>query len=135
MRKLVRKHITISLLFLVPSQGFGQSPSAKPHFEVNSVRPRSASDFGPRTYCVGDRFVFGGRPLVDAVKWAYDLPINRIEGLPAWVSGSDTIYEIQAKASLKPDDATCSKAIVRSLLEERFEHVATLQPRGGISTS
>lgn len=108
----------------------GQSQPETPHFEVISVKPVTFSPV--RTGCTGDRFAFGGLPLTRLIQWAYDLPPTRIQGLPNWITDwvnkTDSMFEIEAKASAAVNEAQC-KAMVRSLLADRFRMVARVQER------
>ena len=93
-------------------------------FDIVSVKP--PPDHGQsyaRRGCTGDRFRFSGMALTWLIRWAYDLPPTRIQGLPDWITDwvnkNDSMYEIEAKAQGPVDDLQC-KAMVRSLLEDRF---------------
>ncbi len=118
---------------LAAAFALGQSPFEAPHFEVVSVKPPPpVGQAGARRGCTGDRFVFAGVPLAFLIRWAYDLPPTRIQGLPDWVTDyvnkTDTMYEIQAKASAAVNEGQC-KAMVQSLLADRFKMVARVGPR------
>jgi uncharacterized protein (TIGR03435 family) len=66
------------------------------------------------------------------IRWAYDLPPTRIQGLPDWVTDyvnkTDSMYEIEAKASGAVDEAQC-KALVQSLLADRFKMSSRLETK------
>jgi uncharacterized protein (TIGR03435 family) len=66
------------------------------------------------------------------IRWAFDLPPTRIQGLPSWVTDyinkTDTMYEIEATAAAAVSEAQC-KAMVQSLLADRFKMVSRLEPR------
>lgn len=107
-------------------------PSAS-RFEVVSVKPPPAvGQSFARLGCVGNRFVFSGIPLTRLLQWAYDLPSTRIVGLPIWivdwVNKTDSMYEIDARATSVPSDSVC-KAMVQSVLTDRFKMVARLESR------
>jgi uncharacterized protein (TIGR03435 family) len=126
-----QQKFSIWISFLLASFAFGQTQQMPLSFEVASVKP-PATLSPARIGCVGNRFAFGGLPFMRLVQWAYGLPPTRIQGLPDWVTDwvnkPDSMYEIEAKASSTVSDAQC-KAMVQTLLADRFKLVARLEPR------
>jgi uncharacterized protein (TIGR03435 family) len=126
-----RLEILVCSSALLVSFEFGQTQETASNFEVSSVKPPARLSPG-RIGCTGDRFAFGGFPLTRLIQWAYGLPPTRIQGLPVWVTdivnNNDSAYEIEAKASAAVNEAQC-KAMVKSLLADRFKMVASVQER------
>jgi len=122
--------VCVSALFVCVA--FGQTPPTTSHFEVSSVKPTLGFSVG-RIGCTGNRFAFGGGcPLTRLIQWAYNLPPTRIHGLPTWVTDwvnkTDSMFEIEAKSSEAVNEEQC-KAMVQSLLVDRFKMVASIQER------
>jgi uncharacterized protein (TIGR03435 family) len=122
-----------ALAVLAACAALGQSPSETPHFDVISVKPPPAvGQSVGRRGCTGDRFAFAGQALIWLIRWAYDLPPTRIQGLPDWVTDwvnkTDSMYEIEAKASESVNEAQC-KEMVQSLLADRFNMSSRLEER------
>jgi uncharacterized protein (TIGR03435 family) len=112
---------------------FGQAQPEPLRFDVISVKPPPVGRWpGARHGCTGDRFSFAGLPLTSLFRWAYNLPPTRMVGLPDWVTDwvnkTDSMYEIEAKASTVVDEMQC-KAMVQSLLADRFKMVGRVEPR------
>ncbi len=116
---------------LLAFSALGQTGPELPRFDVVSVRPPNGFAIS-RIGCNGDRFVFSGIALTWLIRWAYDLPASRIQGLPNWVTDwvnkPDSMFQIEAKASEPVNKEQC-KAMVRSLLADRFKMSAHLEPK------
>lgn len=94
------------------------SPTAA--FEVASVKPTPKDrQYVFKRSCEGDRFVTAGMPLALVIRWSYELPANRIIGLPDWTSDRESAYDIEGRASAPISEPQC-REMVRSLLMNRF---------------
>jgi uncharacterized protein (TIGR03435 family) len=131
-----------ALLLLVSSNWLlaqAPAPPAPPAFEVASVKlhpnqlrggPRSLSDFTLATVRLlpGGRIESSGHTLRNLIAWAYD-----INGLYQRIEGDDdlllTELVIEAKAGTPTLTAADARAMLRTLLEERFQLRWRLQPR------
>lgn len=98
---------------------FAQSPTARPAFEVASVKPGT----GPDSYSIiqatpGGRFTAQNLPLKYLIGVAYEVKGPQIQGGPGWIEM--TRFDISAKAEGSP---TLPEMLpmLRSLLEERFK--------------
>lgn len=97
----------------------------EPRFDVASIKtnlsevPLGGGSGGGAIGRRGQRFVAVNAPLRDIIRHAFDLePFQRIEGGPAWLT---TRYDINATIPDSPTSADLSRAMLRSLLAERFK--------------
>jgi uncharacterized protein (TIGR03435 family) len=112
---------------------FGQTRPEALHFEVVSVKPPPTGRWSAgRLGCTGDRFAFSGMPLTRLIQWGYDLPPSRIQRLPDWITDwvnkTESMYEVEAKASSAVSEAQC-KAMVRTVLADRFQMVSRVESK------
>ena len=102
-------------------------PSARPAFEVASIKPARPDEKGG-----GYRFEPGGRMVVShfslgelmLVGW-HILPFRIVAG-PAWLYSEP--YDIEAKAAGNPDNSQ-SRIMLQSLLTERFHLIVHRETR------
>jgi uncharacterized protein (TIGR03435 family) len=116
---------TASLVVLAQS-------SAKPSFEVASVRPNNGDSRGSSTSTQpGGRFIATNVPLMLLVRHAFDLQPSQLVGLPDWASSER--FDIAAKAEQEfprsSEKPSLSQLMVQSLLEERFKLVSHRETR------
>jgi uncharacterized protein (TIGR03435 family) len=100
-------------------------PSAKPEFEVASIRVISPQGGPTQLGCKGTRFL-ANPPLYVILQWAFDVGQFQLEGLPDWTSRER--YEIQASTSSPLGEKDC-KRMVQGLFEDRFQLRVTRSPR------
>jgi uncharacterized protein (TIGR03435 family) len=108
----------------------GPGPAtAKPEFEVASVKPSNSGRLGPLAGGPGTedptRIAVVGITLARLIYIAYDVPFDQISG-PAWLQ--QEFYDIAAKV---PPDATKDqvKLMWQSLLADRFGLVLHREPK------
>lgn len=107
----------LSLLACCPL--FAQTPA----FEVASVKPTPPANRGRMVLdnCRPDgSFAVAGAPLLWTIRYAFELRDYQVAGTPAWASGFDTTYDIEARSAAPAGNAEC-RAMLRSLLAERFQ--------------
>jgi uncharacterized protein (TIGR03435 family) len=135
----VVKHLLVFLICVLTSTLAGQQPAPVPAFEVASVKLDPKQDRGgPRKFdeitmppvqvLPGGRVESYGWTLSYLIGWAYGLAIyQKIEGTTADVLETEVIISAKAAApSLTSDEA---KAMMRTLLEQRFQMRWRLRPR------
>jgi uncharacterized protein (TIGR03435 family) len=126
-------HCRLGILYaacaLTTLAGLAQTQDAPVGFEVVSIKPpgKPGTVYFQRG-CTGSRFVYAGSTLARLVLWVYDLPLNRIQGLPTWTTESDAEYQIEAKAPLALSESQC-KSAVQALLADRFRMAAHLDQK------
>jgi uncharacterized protein (TIGR03435 family) len=103
-----------------------------PTFEVASVKPNRSGFRTPGVF----RFQPDGSlrvvnmPLRDIIRAAYRLQGDQMDRWPGWLSSE--YFDIQAKASGSPGEDT-RRAMLRSVLQSRFQLIAHLQTHRGPS--
>jgi uncharacterized protein (TIGR03435 family) len=115
---------TICLLALATPATLAMQPSVA--FDVASVKaspPPRPNPLGlptaPSMEFVPGGFAASQATLRDLIRRAYDLPDVRVSGGPDWIAVDR--FEIAAKAELGgPDDVAAGRAMLRSLLADRF---------------
>lgn len=115
------------LAVLLCGSAFGQTPAAKPAFEVASIKPGLAGNITPAQLEAGRvhieidnaRVDMGSIALQALIELAYRIPQDRITG-PGWMG--EQRFDILAKL---PGGATKEQApeMLQTLLEERFKLV------------
>jgi uncharacterized protein (TIGR03435 family) len=109
----------------------GQTPAAKPAFEVASIRPGLSGNLNPSQFqsavqagtfhqLIDDsRIDLGSVPLLNLILMAYRVPQDRITG-PSWIMEPTQRFDVQAKL---PAGATKAQVpeMLQTLLEERFK--------------
>ena len=126
-------HGTLVALVVMCGASAVVAQQAKPQFEVASVRRQSepikaenvASGMIPRAL-PGGRFSVTHVTVESLLAFAYDVRPYRIMGGPDWVR--QDLFAVNAKAE---NDASADeiKLMLRSLLGERFNLVAHMEPR------
>lgn len=87
-------------------------------FVVASVKPSDVSARGSSIRWLPEgRFVAVNFPVASLISFAFEMPIYRIDGLPAW---QDERFDIAAQAEREPTSAERS-ALLRALMKERFQ--------------
>ena len=123
---MLTRHVTAAtLLILFAVSVSGQTRIA---FEVTSVRVntsgerRASMQFSP-----GGDFTAVNQPVRVLLNSAYQIPLFRVEGMPAWFTTER--FDVSAKApaglSMEPLGAVRGQ-LLRSLLEDRFNLKARL---------
>jgi hypothetical protein len=139
------RRLFLAVLVLVAPSTLLTAQSAPAAFEVASVkRSPTQSRGGPRRLneitLAGIRVLPGGRvesyghTLRNLIAWVYDVnaTFQTIEGgTPALM---ETEFEISAKAAAPSLTTAEAKAMVRTLLEERFQLRWRWQPRASTAT-
>ena len=106
-----------AFIFLQSFVGFAQT--SRLEFEVATIKESNGSATETKfNKCAGGRLLATNFPVLYAIEWAYD--VVQPFSLPAWASDGGTHYDMQAKAD-RLISATECKAMLRSLLEERFK--------------
>jgi uncharacterized protein (TIGR03435 family) len=106
--------------------------SAKPSFEVASVKPNKSGDRGMSSAeQAGGRFIATNNTLAILVRNAFNLQESQVVGLPDW--GASERFDIVAKAEQEfPKTAErprLAQLMLQSLLEERFKLVSHRETR------
>jgi uncharacterized protein (TIGR03435 family) len=123
---MIRSIAAASLTILMSPATFAQSVTARPAFEVTSVKPTPPERQNTlRTeHCPGGgRFVVGGTPVMWSLTYAYRLKDDQISGAPAWLDAFDSAYDIDGKPAGPVNDRQC-RLMVQSLFAERFKLAA-----------
>ena len=100
---------------------------AQDAFEVASVKVRTGErslNFPPQA---PDRFIRVDTTLQDLVLYAYDLRQFQFDGGPAWMRSSR--FDVSAKAAGAPSTTMQMRAMVKRLLQERFNLKAHIEKR------
>jgi uncharacterized protein (TIGR03435 family) len=128
------RYLVCAAMALICANLRAQTPPAKPHFEVASVKPAANDETGGRSMPMMREMMRNGRQpgmipmtdpgrirlenwaLLDLIAAAYRVRAAQVSG-PAWVS--DQSFDIEAKV---PDGAPKEELndMLQSLLEERF---------------
>ncbi|MGA7240169.1 MAG: TIGR03435 family protein [Bryobacteraceae bacterium] len=112
------------VLFSIPLVAQDQAESPPKGFDVLSVRPLSVrGNHGDTVKCQNGRFTSIGFPVAFIVRWSYQLPLNRILGLPGWASDWDAGYNIEAKTETPVDVDQCRDR-AKQMLAEQFKMVS-----------
>ena len=110
------------LMAVVASAGAGfcqaPLPSARPGFEVASVKPTASADGRSLIQAASGRLTMRNLALRRMILIAWDLQDYQLVGDPAWV-GSEH-YDVQAKADSGASVQEMEQPILRALLEDRF---------------
>jgi uncharacterized protein (TIGR03435 family) len=121
-----RAGIAVALLITVIAGAAGQTVA--PVFEAVSIKVNdSGRDGGGTTPLRNGRWNATNIPLRGYIASAWDIPANRVFGLPAWAD--ITKYDIAAVA---PDGATQAQLwplLVKALLKDRFKVAAHAETR------
>jgi uncharacterized protein (TIGR03435 family) len=107
---------------LSAAAAFGQSPSARPEFEVASVKksvPATPEQFNMGVHIDGAMVRYNYLPMRSYIRMAYGVKDHQVLG-PDWLATDN--FDIAAKL---PDGATRSQLpeMIQSLLAERFKLV------------
>jgi len=87
-------------------------------FDVASVKPRANDTTTPFSFnIVGDGLTAINYPLVNLITQAYDVPVARLEKLPAWARIER--FDVRARAA-RPASRKEMLEMLRALLSERF---------------
>ncbi|MGA2771071.1 MAG: TIGR03435 family protein [Bryobacteraceae bacterium] len=110
------------LTFFSSIAAFGQSPSARPEFEVASVKksaPAAAGQVNIGVHIDGAMVRYGSLPMKSYIRMAYRVNDYQVLG-PDWLAAEN--FDIAAKL---PDGATRAQLpeMIQSLLAERFKLV------------
>lgn len=120
----MRKTILISsILILQCAAMFGQDMTARPVFEVTSVKPTPPDRQNQlrMDYCrAGGTFAVGGTPVIRSLAYAYRVKDYQISGAPGWLSAFDSAYDIEGKTTGSVTDERC-RLMVQSLFVDRFK--------------
>ena len=113
-------YAAVSVTFLVTGVVTGQSPAARPEFEVASVKPNTAGNnmvmIRPP---VGGRFTATNARLKMLVAIAWKVQNFEISGGPGWVDSDG--YDIEAKAANGNIGLDELRPMLQALLEDRFQ--------------
>jgi uncharacterized protein (TIGR03435 family) len=130
---MTKLHISMAVLMATTASlvVLAQS-SAKPSFEVASVKPNNGDARGSSLSTQpGGRFTATNVPLTLLVRHAFDLQPSQLVGLPDWASSER--FDIAAKAEQEfprsSEKPSLSQLMVQSLLEERFTLVSHRETR------
>src|SRR5688572_23771423 len=105
-------------------------PSTTPlALDVVSVKPNTTNDRTGQTmqWQRGGRFIAVHQTLRSLVSIGFQLPIYRIEGLPAWIDSE--WFDINARATREPSDPAEQGTLLQAILTERFGLVTRRETR------
>ncbi len=105
------------------------SPGAQTAFEAASIKPsdpRSAAMVVPAMFLPGGRWSAQRATLAMILRSAYELPANRIVGLPRWAATQRFDIVAVAAPGTRPPQLP---AMARQLLAERFGLRAHIEPQ------
>ena len=117
----MRCFLYAGLIALVASAIFGQSADA-PKFEIADIhsRPLTANAFLRASPPRNGRYELKNASMLDLIRTAWDYTPDTIVGGPNWLE----LDRFDVIAKIPPDaDTDAQKAMLRSLLEERFKLV------------
>lgn len=113
-----------------------QADTARPQFQVASVKPNPSEDASMRLDIQpGGRFVTANIPLPQLIRFAYALQLYQIAGAPSWADGAR--FDISATADRdivptgpwSPGRFAVVQLMTQSLLADRFKLVAHHETR------
>jgi uncharacterized protein (TIGR03435 family) len=115
------------VVVIAPAQAPQSTDTAAPSFEVASVKVNRTGAPGGSFVMPPGRFTATNIPLKVLITNAYQLSFFEVVGGPGWISTDR--FDISAKA---PDGAPPeqTRAMVRTLLKERFKLVVHKETRG-----
>lgn len=91
-------------------------------FEVGSIKPNTASNARISiTGQPGGRFVATNVTLKMLLRNGYSLPDSQLIGGPGWITTDRFDVEARSPAAARPPDRSQMMAMLRSLLEDRFQ--------------
>jgi uncharacterized protein (TIGR03435 family) len=102
-----------------------------PTFEVSSVKPTPPERQNQLRfdYCQpSGRFAVFGTPIIWSIAYAYRVKDYQIVGVPDWLRGFDTAYDIEGTAGGPVGEDQC-RLMVQSLFAERFKLKTHREPR------
>jgi uncharacterized protein (TIGR03435 family) len=120
--------LLLPLLLVVPPGGtsFGQ-PTAKLAFDVATVKPAETNDLRMSMDVQPSGRVIASATLKALIGFGYEVQDRNISGGPGWIDA--TAWRIEATSSTAPLTETQLRAMVRSLLEDRFRISARRESR------
>jgi uncharacterized protein (TIGR03435 family) len=107
------RYVTVTVLLSVAIVGAQSGPT----FEVASVRP-AREQIGASFKVEGSRFVAEGATLHDLIARAFSVEYFQVVAAEPWMS--KLRYDITARTDGSPTDAVRFKAMLQTLLAERF---------------
>ena len=123
----MRKTILIPGILLLPCAAiFGQGMTARPTFDVTSVKPTRPDRQNQlrMDYCrAGGMFAVGGTPVTWSLAYAYRAKDYQISGAPGWLSAFDSAYDIEGKPAGSVTNEQC-RLMLQSLFVDRFKLAA-----------
>lgn len=122
MKQLFRMLLPGGLAIAWSASG-AHAQSVEPRFEVSSIKASVPGSAIHNPDCSGNRFAAGGLRFAYILRWAYDLQPSTGDEFLQRVPDSIRMktYEIQARASSAIASESQCRAMVQSLLAERFK--------------
>lgn len=117
-------HFTI-LVPLCGDLAVAQTREPTPKFDAASIKRSAPGPGGTLWHLPGGRFKADKLTLISLISFSYEVPDAQIIGLPKW--GSTDRFDVEAVGDGPPEsdpkkmESPLKKAMVRQLLEERFQ--------------
>jgi uncharacterized protein (TIGR03435 family) len=109
------RYVTLTIWLSVTIVG---AQSTVPTFEVASVRPAAGEQIGASFKVEGSRFVAEGATLRDLIARAFSVQYFQVVASEPWMS--TLRYDVNARTDGSRTDAVRFKAMLQTLLTERF---------------
>ena len=106
------------ILTILLSAAILRAQSPAPTFEVASIRPTTGEQLGASFKVEGSRFIAEGATLRDLIARAFSVQNFQVVASEPWMS--KVRYGINARTDGSPTDAVRFKAMLQTLLTERF---------------
>jgi uncharacterized protein (TIGR03435 family) len=106
-----------------------QTPPLSPSFEVASVKPGDPNDRNFAFLASNGRFTATNQTLKTLIGYAFDVRQLEIMGGPGWLDVDK--YNVEAKSEKPRPSPVESRAMYRSLLEDRFKLAAHRETKPG----
>lgn len=113
--------VVVGLVAVVPDLLLGQTPVARPTFEIAGIQVSTRQQPGMRGGVLrGNRYDLRNATMVDLIRTAYDVRPERVSGGPSWLEWDR--FDI---AALAPEDTPPARLreMLKTLLAERFKVV------------
>jgi uncharacterized protein (TIGR03435 family) len=128
--------VLAAILTVIPAATQAQADSARPQFDVASVKPNRSGEPGLRLDVQADRMIATNIPLKQLIRAAYTLQLYQIVDAPSWVDTDrfDIIaranHDLTVTAPWTPGGSfALVQLMAQSLLADRFRMVAHMEER------
>ena len=111
--------IGLGIAGLVSTSALGQSPAARPSFEIAGIQASTRPNPGMRGGVLrGNRYELRNATMVDLIRTAYGVVPDKITGGPSWIEWNRFDIAALALEGTPPDRL---REMLKSLLAERFK--------------